>query len=60
VNIDAQRAGNLSAAIAALSAKAKLAGFWIERREQANTNFNYVICDTLPTEEQWEAERVQQ
>jgi hypothetical protein len=42
---DIQRAatadGNHSAAIAAVVCKAKLAGLWIERKENKNTNFNY-------------------
>ena len=44
---DIQRAatadGNHSAAIAAVVTKAKLAGLWIERRE--NTNFNTQVID---------------
>ena len=50
--------GNLSTAIAALTAKAKLAGFWIERREQENTSLNYSISDQLPSEDEWEREDV--
>jgi len=57
---DAQRAGNYSAAVAALTAKAKIAGLWIERTESESINLNYSISDQLPTEEQWEAERVKQ
>ena len=57
IQLAAQRAGNLSAAIAALTAKAKLAGFWIERREQENTNLNYSISDQLPSEDEWQRER---
>ena len=53
---DAQRAGNHSAAVAALTAKAKIAGLWVEKTE--NTNLHYALSDQLPTEEQWEAERV--
>jgi hypothetical protein len=49
-------AGNHSAAIAAVVAKAKLAGLWIDRKENKNTNLNYAISDELPTEEQWAAE----
>jgi hypothetical protein len=60
LQLAAQRAGNLSAAIAALTAKAKLAGLWVEKTESENTNLNYAISDQLPTEEQWEAERVKQ
>ena len=49
--------GNDSAAIAAVVTKAKLAGLWIDRKENKNSNFNYAISDELPTEQQWAAER---
>jgi phage terminase small subunit len=51
--------GNQSAAVAALTAKAKIAGLWVEKTESENTNLNYAISDQLPSEEQWEAERVE-
>ena len=54
----ATKAGQYSAAIAALIAKAKLAGRWVERGEQKNTNVNYVVSDQPMTEEEWVAERV--
>jgi phage terminase small subunit len=54
----ATKAGQYSAAIAALIAKAKLAGRWVERAEQKNTNVNYVVSDQPMTEEEWVAERV--
>jgi hypothetical protein len=52
------KAGQHSAAIAALVAKAKLAGRWVERAEQKNANVNYVVSDQPMTEEEWAAERV--
>jgi hypothetical protein len=52
----ATKAGQHSAAIAALIAKAKLAGRWMDRTEQKNTNVNYVVSDQPMTEEEW-AER---
>jgi phage terminase small subunit len=55
----ALRKNNHSAAVAALTAKAKIAGLWVERSETENVNLNYVICDTLPSEAQWEAERIE-
>jgi phage terminase small subunit len=55
---EAQRDGNHSAAVAALTAKAKIAGLWVEKTETENTNLHYALSDQLPTEEQWEAERV--
>jgi hypothetical protein len=52
----ATKAGQHSAAIAALIAKAKLAGRWVERAEQKNTNVNYIVSDQPMTEEEWVAE----
>jgi hypothetical protein len=43
-----------SAAVAALTAKAKLAGLWVDRAE--NLNGNYAISDKPLTEQEW-AER---
>jgi phage terminase small subunit len=54
----ATKARQYSAAIAALIAKAKLAGRWVERAEQRNSNVNYVVSDQPMTEEEWVAERV--
>src|ERR1700722_19522661 len=54
----ATEAGQHSAAIAALIAKAKLAGRWIERSEQKNSNVNYVMSDQPMTDEEWAADRV--
>jgi phage terminase small subunit len=54
----ATKAGQHSAAIAALVAKAKLAGRWVERAEQRNTNVNYVVSDQPMTEEEWAAKCV--
>ena len=47
-----------SAAVAALTAKAKLAGLWIERGEHANTNVNYAVGEQPMTEEEWADQRV--
>src|ERR1700720_316422 len=54
----ATKAGQCSAAIAALIAKAKLAGRWMERAEQRNTNVNYVVSDQPMTGEEWVAKCV--
>jgi hypothetical protein len=54
----AAKAGQYSAAIAALIAKAKLAGRWVERAEQKNANVNYIVSDQPMTEEEWVAEHV--
>jgi hypothetical protein len=47
-----------TAAIAALIAKAKLAGRWVERTEQNNSNVNYAVSDEPMTEEEWSRQRV--
>jgi hypothetical protein len=49
----ATKAGQCSAAIAALIAKAKLAGRWIDRTEQRNTNVQYVVSDKPMSDEEW-------
>jgi phage terminase small subunit len=54
----ATKAGQHSAAIAALIAKAKLAGRWVERSEQRNTNVNYAISDEPASKEEWVAAHV--
>jgi terminase small subunit-like protein len=54
----ATQAGQHSAAIAALIAKSKLAGRWVERSEQKNSNATYVVSDRPMTEEEWAADRV--
>ena len=54
----ATKAGQHSAAIAALIAKAKLAGRWMDRTGQKNTNVNYVVSDQPMTEEEWVAKCV--
>ena len=54
----AVEARQFSAAVAALIAKAKLAGRWIERGEHANTNVHYAVSDKPMTEEEWVAEHV--
>jgi phage terminase small subunit len=46
-----------SAATAALTAKAKLAGLWIDRSETENVNTNYVVSgEPVDDVEEWEAE----
>jgi len=46
-----------SAAVAALTAKAKLAGLWIERSENENTNTSYVVSgEPIDDVAAWEAE----
>jgi phage terminase small subunit len=49
--------GQHSAAVAALTAKAKLAGLWVERSENENVNTSYVVSgDPIDNVEDWEAE----
>lgn len=57
IQASALKDGQHSAAVAALTAKAKLAGLWVERSENENNNVNYAISDELPTEDEWAAER---
>lgn len=46
-----------SAAIAALTAKAKLAGLWVDKSETENVNTNYVVSgEPVDNVEDWEAE----
>jgi hypothetical protein len=52
----AERLKNPSAAVAALIAKAKLGGLWIERSENKNENTEYVIGSAPLTAEEWLAE----
>ena len=53
----ATKAGQHSAAIAALIAKAKLAGRWVDRAEQRNTNVVYAVSDRPMSEEDGSAIR---
>jgi hypothetical protein len=52
----ARQSDQCSAVIAALTAKAKLAGLWVERAE--NLNGNYAISDAPLSEEEWLARHV--
>lgn len=46
-----------SAAIAALTAKAKLAGLWVDRTENENVNTSYVVSgEPVDNIEEWESE----
>jgi phage terminase small subunit len=49
----ATKAGQYSAAIGALVAKAKLAGRWVDRAEQRNTNVVYAVSDKSMSDEEW-------
>jgi len=53
----AQADKQYSAATSALTAKAKLAGLWIEKSETENVNTNYVVSgDPVDNVEDWEAQ----
>jgi phage terminase small subunit len=53
----AKGAGQHSAAVAALTAKAKLAGLWVDKSETENVNTNYVVSgEPVDNVEDWEAE----
>jgi hypothetical protein len=47
----------ISAAVAALTAKAKLAGFWVDKAESTNTNYA-VSAEPEPTPEEWDEKYV--
>jgi hypothetical protein len=47
----------ISAAVAALTAKAKLAGFWVDKAESTNTNY-VVSAEPEPTQEEWDEKYV--
>src|SRR5580704_6528152 len=47
-----------AAAIAALIAKAKLAGFFVERFQGGSFNVHYVMGDAPPSEEDWQRQHV--
>jgi hypothetical protein len=42
-----------AAAVAALTVKAKLAGYWVERVQSEAVNVNYVVSDEPLSEEEW-------
>jgi phage terminase small subunit len=53
----AQADKQYAAATSALTAKAKLAGLWVDRAETENVNKNYVVsADPIINVEDWEAE----
>ena len=45
--------GHYSAAVSALTVKAKLAGHWVDRGENKTSNVVYAISDRELTEEEW-------
>jgi phage terminase small subunit len=47
----------ISAAVAALTAKAKLAGFWVDKAESTNTNY-VVSAEPESTQEEWDEKYV--
>jgi len=47
-----------AAAVAALIAKAKLAGFMVERFQGGSLNVHYVVADAPPSEEDWQRQHV--
>ena len=48
----------ISAAVAALTAKAKLAGFWVDKQESTNKSC-VVSAEPEPTQEEWDEKYVQ-
>jgi hypothetical protein len=49
---------HLAVAVSALTAKAKLAGVWIDRTQSVNANVSYAVSDQPPSEAEWEAMHV--
>ena len=47
--------GKYSAAVAALTVKAKLAGFWVDKAENKANNVVYHIADKPMTMDEWDA-----
>lgn len=45
--------GHYSAAVSALTVKAKLSGHWVDRGENKTSNVIYAISDRELTEEEW-------
>jgi phage terminase small subunit len=53
IMLAAYEAQQFSASVAALTAQAKLAGFWVDKQE--STNKNYVVsAEPEPTPEEWD------
>jgi hypothetical protein len=55
---EAMASKSYAAAVAALIAKAKLAGFLVERFQGSSFNVHYVVGDTPPSEEDWQRQHV--
>ena len=47
--------GHYSAAVSALTVKAKLSGHWVDRTDNKTNNVIYTISDEPLTEEEWAA-----
>jgi phage terminase small subunit len=56
IQAKAMAKGQYSAAVAALTAKAKLSGHWVDYSENKNRNVIYAISDQPLTIEEWEEE----
>jgi phage terminase small subunit len=54
----AMDANSYAAAIAALIARAKLCGLWVERTQGENTHVIYAVSDEPMSEEEWERQYV--
>jgi hypothetical protein len=57
IMLAAYEAQQFSASVAALTAQAKLAGFWVDKAESTNTNY-VVSAEPEPTREEWDAKFV--
>jgi hypothetical protein len=55
INAQVEGSGKYSAAVAALTVKAKLAGLWIDKAENNANNVVYHIADHPLTPDEWAA-----
>jgi hypothetical protein len=55
IQIKALAKGHYSAAVSALTVKAKLSGHWIDRTDNKTTNVVYAVADEPLTEDEWSA-----
>jgi hypothetical protein len=55
IRLKALAKGHYSAAVSALTVKAKLSGHWVDRGENKTSNVIYTISDQPLTQEEWAA-----
>jgi hypothetical protein len=55
IQIKALAKGHYSAAVSALTVKAKLSGHWVDRTDNKTSNIIYAVADEPLTEDEWSA-----